>query len=173
MRAIRTMLMTSLLILSILGVGFVQAETIKSQAPNWKTKCADGSRLEFHEELAKGPVVVSFWATWCKPCLRELPHLDKLQKAYPEQLTVLAVNVDDTRSVNKVRPLIKSKRYGLRIPLDTSGDIRRLLQIGNSVPYLIVYDRDGTEVYRHMGYKDGDEKELEAIVAKLLKAEDS
>lgn len=173
MQSIRIILTTSLLILSVLGAGSAQGETATPQAPNWQTKCADGSRLEFHQELAKGPVVVSFWATWCKPCLRELPHLDKLQKTYPDELTVLAVNVDDTRSVNKVRPLIKSKGYGLRVPLDTSGDIRRLLQIGSAVPYLIVYDRDGTEVYRHMGYKDGDEAELMAIVTSLLKAEGS
>ncbi len=140
-------------------------------APNWKAKCADGKRIEFSECLAKGPVVVAFWATWCKPCLRELPHLNELQKQYPEELTVLAVNIDETRSINKVRPFLKSKRYDLCVPLDTSGNVRRLLQIGSSVPYVIVYDAQGHEVYRHMGYKDGDEKELQLKVQSLLAAD--
>ncbi len=142
-------------------------------APNWRAKCADGSRIEFQDALARGPVVVSFWATWCKPCVRELPHLEELQKRFGEKLTVLAVNIDETRSVNKVRPLIKSKRWDLTVPMDTSGDIRRLLQIGSTVPYVILYDAEGHEVYRHSGYKDGDEKELEQQVRALLGAEES
>lgn len=136
--------------------------------PNWRARCADGARIEFHDTLAEGPVVLSFWATWCKPCLRELPHLEKLQKKYDGRVSVLAINIDETRSVNKVRPFLKSKGIDLRVPMDTSGDIRRLLQIGSAVPYVLVYDRHGNEVYSHTGYKDGDEQELEMQVRALL-----
>lgn len=139
--------------------------------PNWRTRCADGSRIDFHETLSDGPVVLSFWATWCKPCLRELPHLAELQEKYEGRVTVLAVNIDETRSVNKVRPFLKSKRIDLQVPMDTSGDIRRLLQVGSSVPYVLIYDEHGNEVYSHSGYKDGDEHELEAQVRKLLGGE--
>jgi cytochrome c biogenesis protein CcmG/thiol:disulfide interchange protein DsbE len=153
--------------------GAAADEDATAPVPAWNAKCADGSRFDFHEALAEGPVVVSFWATWCKPCLRELPHLARLQEQYDGRLTVAAVNIDDTRSVNKVRPFLKSKSIDLRVPMDTSGDIRRLLQVGNTFPYLILYAADGREVYRHVGYKDGDEMELAAQVAALLGEDDS
>ena len=144
----------------------------KPNVPNWKLRCADGSQVEFHDELAKGPVLVSFWALWCKPCLKELPHLDKLGKEYEGKLSVLAVNIDNSRSVARVRPYLSSKGYKFRVPLDTSGDLQRMLQIGSVVPFLIVYNSDGTEYYRHVGYKEGDEKELQKEVAALFTGEE-
>ena len=140
----------------------------KPNVANWKLKCADGKQVDFHEELAKGPVLVSFWALWCKPCLKELPHIDKLAQEYEGKLSVLAVNIDNSRSIAKVRPYLSSKDYKVRVPLDTSGDLQRQLQIGSVVPFLILYDSDGSEVYRHVGYKEGDEHELQQKVAALL-----
>ena len=162
-----------LAIACLILAGAAQAESAGGTAPNWSAKCADGSRIEFHDVLEKGPVLVSFWATWCKPCLRELPHLEDLQERFGERMTVLAVNTDGTRSVGKVRPYLKSKGLDLRVPMDTSGDLKRLLQIGNSIPYVILYDAEGNEVYRHMGYKDGDEQELGRKIATLLGDEES
>jgi thiol-disulfide isomerase/thioredoxin len=155
----------------ILSVAAAVAEE-KPNVPDWKLKCADGSQVEFRKELAKGPVLISFWALWCKPCLKELPHIDKLGQEFQEQMTVLAVNIDSPQSVARVRPYLKSKGYKVKVPLDTSGDLMRMLQIGSVVPFVILYDSDGREVYRHVGYKEGDEKELYKHVATLLQGGD-
>jgi len=136
--------------------------------PDWSLPCADGSRVSFDEALAKGPVLISFWATWCRPCLKELPHLNTLAAETKGRLTVLAVNVDSSKSVSKVRPFLKAKGYDLIVPLDTAGDLSRLLQVGGMVPFLVIYDPDGQEVYRHVGYKEGDELELQKVVDGLL-----
>lgn len=160
--------MTAILVLTALLIASPLAASDGPGVPNWRARCVDGSPIDFHETLAAGPVVISFWATWCKPCLRELPHLEELQEKYEGRVSVLAVNIDETRSVNKVRPFLKSKGIGLRVPMDTSGDIRRLLQVGSAVPCILVYDQYGNEVYSHTGYKDGDEQELETQVRTLL-----
>ncbi len=139
-------------------------------APDWNLRCADGEQISFHDALAEGPVLVSFWALWCKPCLKELPHIDQLARDFAGRLTVLAVNIDNSRSVAKVRPFLRSKGYEVTVPLDTSGDVKRLLQVGNMVPFLVLYDSTGQEVYRHTGYKMGDEIELRRHVDALLGA---
>jgi thiol-disulfide isomerase/thioredoxin len=140
--------------------------------PDWKLRCADGSQVSLHESLAKGPVLVSFWALWCKPCLKELPHIDKLAQIHTGKLTVLAVNIDSQKSVSKVRPYLKSKGYKVTVPLDTSGDLSRQMQVGGTVPFLVLYDGTGKEVYRHLGYKEGDEKILAKHVEELLAGEE-
>ncbi|MFH1845821.1 MAG: TlpA disulfide reductase family protein [bacterium] len=138
------------------------------QVPDWTLRCADGSEVNFHEALAKGPVIVSFWATWCRPCLKELPHLSALARETAGRLTVLAVNIDSSKSVAKVRPFLAANKYDFIVPLDTAGDLSRMMQVGNMVPFLVLYGSTGCELYRHVGYKPGDEVELERIVLELL-----
>ena len=149
------------------------AQDSPPKVPNWELPGADGVRIDFHAALAEGPVVVSFWALWCKPCLKELPHLEKLAREFAGRLTVLAVNIDSQRSVAKVRPFLKSKGYeGVKVPLDTAGDVSRKMQVGDQVPFLAVYRPTGEVVYQHVGYKEGDEKILlQKIEALLAEAE--
>lgn len=161
--------LASLVLLGVLwpacGAG---ADTDPPAAPDWRLRTADGKQVGFHEALARGPVLVSFWALWCRPCLKELPHLDELAAETEGRLTILAVNCDSPKSVAKVRPYLRSKKYGLTVPLDTSGDLCRRMQVGGMIPFLTLYDSDGKEVYRHVGYKEGDEHELRKVVLKLL-----
>jgi hypothetical protein len=67
-----------------------------------------------------------------------------------------------------VRPYLKAKGLDLTVPLDTAGDVSRLLQVGGTIPFLVLFDADGREVYRHVGYKEGDEQELRRVVRELL-----
>jgi cytochrome c biogenesis protein CcmG/thiol:disulfide interchange protein DsbE len=157
------------LLLALLSVLLAAPAAAEGRAvPDWSLPCADGSRVSFDEALAKGPVLVSFWALWCRPCLKELPHIDTLAAETQGRLTVLAVNVDSSKSVSKVRPFLRAKGYKVTVPLDTAGDLSRLLQVGGMVPFLVIYDREGQEIYRHVGYKEGDEVELEKVVHELL-----
>lgn len=137
-------------------------------APEWKLRCADGSEFSFHDALARGPVLVSFWALWCVPCIKELSHLDEIARETSGRLTVVAVNVDNSRSVAKVRPFINSKGYKVTVPLDTAGDLQRQMQIGGSIPFIVLYDRDGRELFRRIGYREGDEATLRREVNALL-----
>lgn len=144
------------------------------ETPNWTAACADGSTVDLHASLAEGPVLVAFWALWCKPCLKELPYLDQLSREFQDRLTVLAVNIDTQRSLAKVAPFLRAQGYGLKVPLDTAGDISQAMQVAGTVPFLVLLDEEGREVYRHLGYKEGDEivlrREIEAFLAEAEQA---
>ena len=144
----------------------------KVKAPNFRSKDLDGEDVVLEDLLGRGPIVVDFWATWCKPCIKELPYVQRMHDELSEEgLQVLAVTIDSPKTQSRVRPFIKSKHYGFRVVLDASQDVFRKLQGKGSVPYVVVLDREGYIRYRHTGYRPGDEQELEKVVRELL-AED-
>ncbi len=155
-------LLVHLILISLAAAGISHA------AQDWTLPTANGGQVSFQEHLAQGPVLVSFWATWCRPCLKELPHLEALAATYQGRLTVMAVNTDGPKAVAKVAPLVMTKGYeNVIFPLDTAADLQERLHVDN-IPFLILFDRQGNEVYRHIGYKEGDELELQAQVKRLM-----
>jgi peroxiredoxin len=135
---------------------------------NFKVKNLAGKNVELKDLLTNGPVLIDFWATWCKPCLRELPHVEKLRLQYEEQgLTVVAVSVDQTRSLSKVKSYIKTHKYGFEVLLDPNQRLLRQLK-GSTVPYLLIVSPERQKLYVHSGYREGDEKELAERVAEIM-----
>ena len=164
----------SLIVMLLVLVGSAPdaAGAVAPAAPAWSLEAIDGRTVSFHDQLARGPVVVSFWATWCKPCLKELPHLDRIAGEYGDRLTVLAVSTDASKSVAKVAPFVRSRGWeNLTVLLDPGARVQELLQVGPAVPFLIVFDTHGREIYRHIGYKEGDERELEAVLRAAVDGE--
>jgi len=115
-----------------------------------------------------GPTVVSFWATWCKPCIQELSafedHYAELVKE--KKLRVLAVSIDDARSQGRVAPFVSSRGWPYMILLDPNADLKRAMNVAN-VPHTFLIDKDGRIVWQHSSYNPGDEEELAEQVRKL------
>ena len=107
-------------------------------------------------------VVLSFWASWCSPCRRELPALEAIQKTYAryDVLQVVAVNIDEDK--NDYRVMLKQmKDFTLLQARDSRGTVQ--LDYGvRAVPNLWIIDEEGRVVKRHSGYG---ESSLDAIVA--------
>lgn len=140
----------------------------KRDIPNFKLKNLAGKEVRLDALRAQGPVLIDFWATWCKPCLRELAHLDKLRAKYEKQgLVVVAVSIDQTRSQAKVKAYIKTHKYGFQVLLDSNQRVLRLLQ-GVTVPYLLLVSPAGERLYVHSGYRAGDENELDEQIAAVM-----
>lgn len=155
-------------VLPLFAIAILLSAPTAFGAPAWTLENPAGRRVAFADELARGPVVVSFWATWCKPCLKELPHLEELAERYDGRVTFLAVCTDDSRSVAKVEPLVRARGWShLKVLLDTAAAVQQALQV-DAMPYLIVYDREGREAYRHAGYVEGGEVELEQAILQVL-----
>jgi cytochrome c biogenesis protein CcmG, thiol:disulfide interchange protein DsbE len=150
-------------LLTLLGV-LVLAAAARAQAPNLALKDIDGKRVVLKDVLANGPVLLSFWATWCHPCQEELVHIQKLYTIYADSgLGVLAVAIDDSKTRNKVRSVAKGKRLTMPVVLDTEQEA--MLSFGLSdVPGVFILDRGGKKLYEHAGYKPGDEAQLEEQV---------
>lgn len=114
--------------------------------------------------------VLSFWATWCVPCKKELTNMadiyDDWKKKYNVQ--IVAVSIDDSRSSTKVKPTVEGQRWEYEVLLDVNQDLKRQLNI-QSVPFTVVVDAKGKIAFTHSGYVDGDEFVLEEELQKLAK----
>ena len=114
--------------------------------------------------------LLSFWATWCVPCKKELTNMadvyDDWKKKYNMQ--IVAISIDDSRSSTKVKPTVEGQRWEYDVLLDVNQDLKRQLNI-QSVPFSILVDATGKIVYTHSGYVDGDEFVLEEEMQKLSK----
>ena len=137
--------------------------------PSATVKKLDGSTFDTAELAKKGhPVIVSFWATWCSPCKKELDAISEVYKEWQEKygVEVIAVTVDDARSAPKVGPMVEQKGWKYQILLDTNEDFKRALGF-ETVPHSFLLDKTGNIVYEHNGYVSGDEVEMEEELAKL------
>lgn len=131
----------------------------------------DGKAVKLSSVYAKGPVVVSFWATWCVPCPEELKHLQRFYEKYAaDSLTVLAVAIDGPKTVSKVKPFVLGRRFTMPVLLDTNNDVKRLYRV-TAVPTVYVLERGGTVAFNHTGYRAGDEVNLEKEIQKAIAAD--
>jgi len=136
--------------------------------PNFVLKNLEGKNVALADLKTKGPVLIDFWATWCKPCLREMPHIEALHKQYgPQGLQVVAISVDDTRSEVKAKSYVKTHGFTFNVLFDPNQRTLRELQ-GVTCPYLVLVSPEGERLYTHSGYRDGDEKELAKVVAEAM-----
>jgi len=140
------------------------------KAPNFTLKNLEGKQVELAEVLKNGPVLISFWSTWCKNCPAEMKHFQKFYDKYKEQgLTVLAISIDTSKTEKKVKPWIKGRRFTFPVLMDTKNKVMKLYHV-RPVPHSFVVDQEGQIVYSHVGYRPGDEKAYEKAITKLLAA---
>jgi len=127
-----------------------------------------GRRFDLAASLQDGPALVTFWTTWCKPCRKELPELQKLAAAYGERgFHVVGVNGDGPVDRAKVRPYVNALGFTFTVIPDPDGEIRRRFQV-EVFPTSFLVDGEGRVVYRQVGYRRGDEKILAERVRALL-----
>jgi peroxiredoxin len=118
------------------------------------------------------PVVISFWATWCKPCVRELTAIDESYIDWQDEtgVKVIAISIDDTRNSAKVAPFVNGRNWEYDVYIDENSDLRRMMGV-NNIPHTFLFDGNGKLVYQHNGYAQGDEDLLYEMVQKLARGE--
>lgn len=133
-----------------------------AQLPQVTLKTMDGKAVRV-DTLSNGgkPFIIDFFATWCKPCNRELDAISEVYADWQEEtgVKIFAVSIDQAQNIHKVKPLVDNHGWEYDVLLDPNSDLRRAFGIQN-IPYVLLVDGQGTIVYRHMGYTDGEETEL-------------
>ncbi len=138
------------------------------KAPNFKLVNIDGKYVELNKETGNGPVLLSFWATWCKPCLEEMAEFNKIYNEYKDKgFTILAISTDSEKSVAKVKPYIKSKGYDFPVLLDTNNEVARKYY-AQQIPFTVMIDKNGNIIYSHLGYMKGDERKVKQLVSEMI-----
>jgi len=119
------------------------------------------------------PIIISFWATWCTPCKKELNAIHDLYIDWQDETGVrlVAVSIDDQRTSSRVVPYVDSKAWEYEVLLDPNGDFKRAMGV-NNVPHTFLIDGKGNIVYSHNNYAPGDEYELYDHILELIEKED-
>jgi thiol-disulfide isomerase/thioredoxin len=132
----------------------------------------DGNSVRLYDVLQETPVLLGFWASWCSPCMNELPVLHEIQTKFDTLLTVLCVNIDNPRSIPQAKSLVKSKRVSFITLFDTNSEVSKKFNI-RSIPKTFIINQDAEIIYEHTGYRRGDEKELEKIILEMTSKKES
>lgn len=154
-----------ILLFSILLVFNINAQ---DNIPSIDLKTLDGKTLNIQAVTDKDNVVIiSLWATWCVPCIKELDAISDVYDEWQEETGVelIAISVDDSRTVNRVKALINGKGWDYQILLDTNNDLKR--DLGASTVPLTIVIKDNKIVSRHSGYSPGSEDELYEKIKEL------
>lgn len=140
----------------------------RAPAPPASIESLDGGRVELGDLHGK-VVIISFWATWCRPCLQELPHMQRFLETYGAQgLEVLAISTDQPDSLSQVRSIARRNNWTMQILLDPEGSVTQLLNPRGNNPFTIIIDRNGRIVETHEGFSTGDEVHYEEVIQALL-----
>jgi len=115
-----------------------------------------------------GATIISFWATWCKPCMQELNNISEVYADWQKETGVklIAISTDDARSAARVPTVVKTKKWAFDVYIDANQDLMRSLQVLN-IPHTFILNSKGEIIYQHPSYKVGDEEEYFEIIKKI------
>ncbi len=160
----------TLTLLLVLSTAFCFAQTDSTATlPDVNLKDMNGNDINISEYGTNGKItIISFWATWCKPCIKELKNVNALLEEWQEEYDVelVAVSVDDSRNSVKVKPMVNALNWDFDILMDPNGDLQRAMNVANP-PVTFLIDQKGNIVYTHTGYVEGDEYDLEDHIKEL------
>lgn len=170
--------MKKLIIASIFSLiaifSFAQNSEKNTNLPSVNIKTLVGQTFNTQDITNDGkPVIISFWALWCKPCKKELDAFNENYEDWQDEtgVKIFAISIDDSRSTAKVMPYVSGKDWEFDVLLDPNGDFKRAMNV-NMIPHTFLLDGTGKIVYQHTSYYEGGEFELYELVKKVANGED-
>ena len=138
--------------------------------PNTTIKDLNGSSFNIQDLSSdENPIILTLWATWCKPCKKELNNLHDVYDEWKEEtgIEIVAVSIDDTRSHSKVKPYVSTMGWEFKILTDQNSELARALNV-STIPHTFLIIK-GKIVYEHRGYIEGDEEGLWEVIQRYSK----
>lgn len=142
-----------------------------AQLPSVQLKNIDGKIVDTATlDNAGKPFVISFFATWCKPCNRELKAINELYADWQDEtgMRLVAVSIDEAQNAQKVKPLVDSEGWEYEVLLDPNSDFFHALG-GQQIPFVVIVDGNGKIAQSHSGYIDGSEEHIIEFIRDLEK----
>jgi thiol-disulfide isomerase/thioredoxin len=157
------------IILFIIASGFslvLNAQMVS----NFAFKDLENTNRTYNDLKGEKLTLLDFWATWCKPCTKAIPELNKIYQEYGSKgVEIIGINCDGPRSISKVIPMSKSLNIQYPILLDINSDLKMELNI-ITFPTLVIVNSAGKIIWIHEGYVPGDEQLIRDQIEKLLKS---
>ncbi len=155
-----------LAIVAIAAAGTMAVAATSERAPDFSLESRNGGTVslsDFDGEV----VMINFWASWCPPCLQEMPHLEALHRRYSDfGFTLLGVNVeDDDRAAER---WLAQRPVSFEILFDRNNDVSKLYEV-IAMPTTVIIDRQGRLRYVHHGYQPGYEEKYQAQIRELVR----
>lgn len=147
---------------------FFASQALWAQMPSVELKDLSGKSVNSSQISNDGkPYIVTFFATWCKPCLRELKAINEVYDDWQEQTGVklFAISIDEAQNAQRVKPLVDGMGWEYEVLLDTNSELKRAMNV-DMPPMLFLFDGEGKIVYSHSGYTQGAE---DALFQEILK----
>lgn len=156
--------------LIILALLFSISVSFSQSSFYFTTDDINGEEIVMSTLLEKGPVMLAFWRTWCPSCKEEQRAMQILYEKYnPKGFQYIGINIDNQKSVSKVRPYVAAHNLTFPVIIDSDKKIFELCG-GNEdmMPYSLVIDKTGSIIITHMGFKSGDESLFEEEIKNML-----
>lgn len=148
----------------------MHAQKYDAHLPSVILETIDGKTVRTDTLSNNGkPFIIDFFATWCKPCNRELKAISEVYEEWQEEtgMKLIAISIDQTQNIHKVKPLVDENGWTYEVLLDPNGNFKRALGI-QMIPYTLIIDGNGNIVYKHNGYIDGEEEGLIEKIKELI-----
>ena len=158
------------LFLLTLILAMAATSNIFAQLPAVTLKTIDGQSVKIDTITNGGkPFIIDFFASWCKPCLRELDAIAEVYDEWQEEtgMKIIAVSIDQAQNVQKVKPLVNNHGWEYEVLLDSNEELKRAFGV-QMIPYTMIVDGQGNIAYKHIGSTDGDETELINKIRELI-----
>lgn len=130
----------------------------------------NGNIVNLSEVAEKGPFMIGFWRSWCPSCKEEQRNMQIIFEKYKDKgFTYLGINIDNQKSVSKVKSFVEA--YGFTFPVILDTDKKIFEAYGGSedaVPYYLIFGKNKTMLSKHLGYKTGDEIMIESEIKAAL-----
>lgn len=155
-------------LLVIFFVLFGETSFSQTELPDVTVKTLSGKDFNIQSlEEKEHPIILSFWATWCGPCIKELNAISDMYIDWQDETGVelYAVSIDDARTARRVKPMVNGNAWDYEVLIDENQDLKRRMNVIN-IPYVFIIYK-GEIVYRHTSYTPGAENELYEEIKKL------
>ncbi len=159
------------LLLAFAGIGLANAqnEVLIKKIPVTNVKTMTGEIVSTDTLSNNGkPMIIDFWATWCKPFIEELNAIHDVYADWQKETGVkmVIISVDDSRTTTRVAPFYNGKGWYYESYLDPNSDFKRSMNV-NMPPHTFLVNGKGEVVWQHVGFAEGNEEEIYEVIKKL------